>query len=318
MPRKVKTPREIVEAYIFWKWEYERRNEDYIKAYDKLIKLAEKITGSQHRPESDDTLQWCHPWDPLYIYKIEDEKMKTAIDDFRKTYGKRPKDPKYGCSAKEIAEFLAEERKKPDSERSKYPAEEIKMQGWPVVDFLGLHMGGYYRFAAPAGVTMVERDEAQKKLLVLIDMTQPLRTILEGITKLHLMYYEEEGPTSIWPVIEYEFGILKNVLKSELRDFRDWEARAAGLLLRDYIHICKKGCIKEAAAIDDLKDDLIKLGYHPYHADSSRSDHHFGTHPRRLRTLLYVTEHCIDQREVLPIGTVKGRRRLKVRSTNKH
>ena len=42
MPRTL-TPRQVVEARLFWTWEYDRRNEKYITAYGELIALAKKL-----------------------------------------------------------------------------------------------------------------------------------------------------------------------------------------------------------------------------------------------------------------------------------
>jgi predicted RNA-binding Zn-ribbon protein involved in translation (DUF1610 family) len=413
-PRKVITPREIVEAYFFWKWEYERRNPEYIDAYDKFEKLVEKIINTSqlpyqhvvltetkqqgkvvlgHRIEEGALLglpkdlkymiQMLEPWAPQYLRKmIQDEDVQKTIGDFHETYGRFPKDPKYGYSGKHIVDFLVMDRKKPIPQRSKYPAEDIRGHESPITEldrkraiedffkeygehpeapkpgcsgkeiaeflckyvlkhrkkssiqqperssedinrqdesdsrasgFFSAYMGEYAQRTRPVGVKIANWDESQKRLLLGIDVTKPLSVILEGVSTCYLRHSVDIGskPADLLPLIEHNFGIIKNFLnEKELRQFRAWEPRAAGLLLWGYMEENKGSSVEDALEVPEIVKYLEDLGYDKpikaartakfakpgYVAEQKKEDYY-----RQFRRYRQKTDDCITQRKVLPI-----------------
>jgi hypothetical protein len=344
MPKTV-TPLEIVKFYFFWKWEYERRNKDYKRDFNGLIALAEKIIrGSQLRQKKFllqtqttgrgtiitrkktgggdflalrdrdnviDRLERDNIY-PHYIYKIRNRKMRTAIKRFREKYQRWPKNPEYGCGADDIVKFIINHR-----------GEEPLSKPFNTIAFLLEHIFDYgifpyepfsdygidYEPFIKPVVEIKSWDASQKKLLVEIDLTKPLPTIHQNISTLYLTYQKDYSGSKhltaddFTPLIKHLSEIIEEsfVKERDLKHFRkEYNPRAAGLLLWD--HMQKNPGSTIEGAIDALSAHLGNLGYSQQIAKSGKSEDH-----RQFRRYLQITEACITQRKISPIGSVDGK-----------
>ena len=86
--RVYSTPFEIIQFYYFWLWEYQRRNEEYIKDFDDLQRVVKE---SINREGLNTTNRKCAIYAGVFMSIQEKkgeaaEKVLEAIEDFEKKY----------------------------------------------------------------------------------------------------------------------------------------------------------------------------------------------------------------------------------------
>jgi len=101
--RKTKITNEAFVFYCFWRWEYIRRNKDYIDNYNLLIKEDEKLYNNDkiRRKKAENYRKKGYSEEKIVeMYMNEVEEFEKKYDTFFKKFETFPKNYKYALLSK--------------------------------------------------------------------------------------------------------------------------------------------------------------------------------------------------------------------------
>jgi hypothetical protein len=195
------TPFEIIQFYYFWLWEYQRRNEEYIKDFDDLVEFVKRrlkktdidenhilwaVEGDaakriRKKKENKSKKERPSPISNDELYKEVDKKALTAIEKFAKDYNRKTgniKSPKKGHTSEYILKCVLDNKNLFEDE----------------IDFIN----EYYSDLSPtiygAGIEVTKKPENNnKKITAKIDVSLPVESVVQA-ARFYYEFYQDYFP----------------------------------------------------------------------------------------------------------------------------
>ena len=291
--------REEVHFYFFWKWEYSRRNSEYVEEFEKLIQILEQGTFFAQRglldKENDIPLM-------LIDEMNQDGKVKDAIDAFNKkfTFGITDdciRSPYFGFKPDNILKGILN-----------------KSLSFSDEQFLICNIYEIKKIISTMGVERKTMSGAPK-LSVDIDTLKSLEDIKHAIA-----FYREQNKEIRTETFSALYDALFYYLKKSNVDCfttQSNHSRSVGLWIWQYIQENnlfndkqKNAKAKNALLYDYFSNKLTEVEFNEFKflhfiQGKKKMSNGYGWSPsgsRRFRDFYECTHECIDKMEVLPIA----------------
>ena len=306
--------KQMVQFYFFWQWEYQRRNEQYIKDFDELVVAVKK---NLKKSEVDVNLLFAEvklaainkiralsktPGANPTLKEIEDHINKSVlkkIKDFLKKYyqADEPRNPRAGASSTEIFKKIATGKSYIDEATAdKYTIDQAQLL---------LPMSGVKVVSAPGNDT-----DPNRKFTVEIDPLTPTKSILAAVNyycgRYSFFFKKSSYEDDLYKTLA---AIIESIGFQNFRTTADF-ARAKGLWMWDYMQEnnlqnnqkpLSRVCNEVTALEERIKN--IKIRKESKLQDSSDDDKL--TTDKTLSRYLNNTTKMIKDMQVYPIADDK-------------